>query len=157
MNKHIKTSEVLTAYNILNSAKYGSMEDVDKIKVWKITRMLKPIAIEFEEAAKDIVNKMKPDINGDFDETLQKAQEYERAINNNADLKDLPMTSTEYNKFIAAFKNYTNLVNKTIDEFANKTIDIDIEPISEDAFSKFIAGNEWTMGQTVSVSEIICA
>ena len=31
MKKSIKTSEVLAAYNVLNAAKYGSMEDADKI------------------------------------------------------------------------------------------------------------------------------
>jgi hypothetical protein len=70
MTKKIKTSEILAAYNTLNSAKYGSMDDADKIKVWKITRVLKPIATKFDEDSKDAAEKMKPK-DKDFDEKLQ--------------------------------------------------------------------------------------
>lgn len=157
MKKNIKTSEILAAYNVLNSAKYGSMGDEDKIKVWKITRALKPIATKFDEDSKDAAEKMKPKYEGGFDETLQKAQEYERMIRDTkVDAKKLPMGAAEYDAFIEVFKEYNKLVGKAVEDFANKEVTINIEPISEDAFGKLMASNDWTFGQTTALSEIIC-
>lgn len=76
MKKNVKTEAVLKVYNIISSAKYGKMSDDDKIKIWKITRILKPIASEFEENSKDAYEKFIP--NEGFKDNLQKAQEYER-------------------------------------------------------------------------------
>ena len=156
MKKSIKTSEILAAYNVLNTAKYGSMEDADKIKVWKITRALKPIATKFDEDSKDAAEKMKPK-DKDFDETLQKAQEYERIIRDpKADTKKLPIGAAEYDAFIEKFKEYNKLVGKAVEEFANKEVKVSFEPLNDDAFGKLMASNEWTMGQAVALSEIIC-
>ena len=157
MTKKIKTSEILAAYNVLNTAKYGSMEDADKIKVWKITRALKPIATKFDEDSKDAAEKMKPK-DKDFDETLQKAQEYERIIRDpKADTKKLPMGAAEYDAFIEKFKEYNKLVGKAVEDFANKEVKVSFEPLNDDAFGKLMASNEWTMGQAVALSEIICS
>ena len=157
MKKTIKTSEILAAYNVLNSAKYGSMEDADKIKVWKITRALKPIATKFDEDRKDAAEKFKPK-DKDFDEKYQKAQEYERIIRDpKADTKKLPMGAAEYDAFIEKFKEYNKLVGKAVEDFANKEVKVSFEPLSDDAFGKLMASNEWTMGQAVALSEIICS
>jgi hypothetical protein len=157
MKKSIKTSEILTAFNVLNSAKYGSMSDDDKIKVWKITRALKPIATKFDEDSKDAAEKMKPKYEGGFDETLQKAQEYERMIRDTkVDAKKLPMGAAEYDAFIKEFKAYNDLVGKAVEEFAKKEVTINIELLSDDAFGKLMASNDWTFGQTTALSEIIC-
>lgn len=157
MTKKIKTSEILAAYNVLNSAKYGSMEDADKIKVWKITRALKPIATKFDEDSKDAAEKMKPK-DKDFDEKLQKAQEYERKVRDSkTDAKDLPMGAAEYEAFIEKFKEYNKLVGKAVEDFANKEVKVSFEPLNDDAFGKLMASNEWTMGQAVALSEIIVA
>lgn len=157
MKKTIKTSEVLAAFNVLNSAKYGSMSDEDKIKVWKITRALKPIATKFDEDSKDAAEKMKPKYEGGFDETLQKAQEYERMIHDTkVDAKKLPMGAAEYDAFIKEFKEYNKLVGKAIEDFAKKEVKIEFEPLADEAFAKLMTSNEWTMGQVVALSEIIC-
>ena len=157
MKKTSKTSEILAAYNVLNTAKYGSMEDADKIKVWKITRALKPIATKFDEDSKDAAEKMKPK-DKDFDEKLQKAQKYERMIRDNkANMEKLPMGSAEYEAFIEKFKEYNKLVGKAVEDFANKEVKVSFEPLNDDAFGRLMASNEWTMGQAVALSEIIVA
>lgn len=157
MKKSIKTSEILTAFNVLNSAKYGSMSDEDKIKVWKITRALKPIATKFDEDSKDAAEKMKPKMEGGFDEKLQKAQEYENLIKDpKADMKKLPMGAAEYEAFVKEFKEYNRLVGKAIEDFAKKEVKIEFEPLTDEAFAKLMTSNEWTMGQVVALSEIIC-
>lgn len=150
----IKTEKVLNAYRVLSTAKYSKMADEDKIKVWKIARTLKPVAEKFEDDSKDAAEKFKP--SDDFDEKLQKAQEYERiAKEPDVDASKLPISATEYSEFVKEFQNYNKLVNNAIKEFADKDVEIEFEQLSEDAFGKLMASNEWDMSQVVLLDGIV--
>jgi len=155
MKKTFKTSEILSAFNIINTAKYGKMDDADKIKVWKICRKLKPIASKFDEDSKDAAEKMKPQIKGGFDEVLAKAQEYERLTAQHQPTIDV-MTKADYDKFIESFKSYQKLVDDAVKEFANKEVEIDVDTITEESFGKLLTSNEWNMGQASIVGEVVC-
>lgn len=148
MKTTIKTEKVLQVYQILNTTKYGKLDDADKVKVWKIARQLKPVATQFEDDSKDAAEKLKP--YETFSDDLQKAQEYERLKGVNAQ-----MDIEEYQKFIAAFKAYNELVNKAVKEFADKEVEVEFDTISEDAFAKLMASNEWTFDQAVQIGEFI--
>lgn len=148
------TEKVLAAYRTLSTAKYSKMEDADKIKVWKIARKMKPVATKFEEDSQDAAEKMKP--SEDFDEQLQNAQEYERITSHpDFDAQNLPMGVAEYNAFLDKFHAYNKLVNDAVKDFAEKEVELEIEPLSEDAFGKLMASNEWTMEQAVTLGDII--
>lgn len=148
MKTTIKTEKVLKVYQILNTTKYGKLDDADKVKVWKIARKLKPVATKFDEDSKDAAEKLKP-YEG-FEDDLQKAQEYERLKGVNA-----KMDIDEYQKFIAAFKAYQELVGKAVKEYADVEVEVELDTISEDAFSKLMASNEWTLDQAVEIGEFI--
>lgn len=152
MKKEIKTEKVLQVYNIVNTAKYTKMNDDDKVKIWKIVRILKPIATKFDEDAKDAAEKLRP--SEDFTERLQKAQQFEKAKKDGKDYDG--MASTEYAQFIDKFKEYNDLVNKAVKEFADTIVELEFNPISEDAFGKLMSSNEWTMEQVMLVGDIIC-
>lgn len=155
MTKKVKTEKVLGAFNVLNTAKYAKMDDADKIKVWKIAIALKPIATKFDEDSKDAAEKLKPE---GFDDDMRKAQEYERVTKDKeADASKLEMGAAEYGEFIKKLKETNKLVADALKEFANKEVDIDFEPISEDAFTKLMASNDWTMEQAVMIGELIVA
>lgn len=155
MTRKVKTEKVLGAFNVLNTAKYAKMDDADKIKVWKIARALKPIATKFDEDSKDAAEKLKPE---GFDDDLRKAQEYERVTKDkDADASKLEMGAAEYGEFIKKLKEMNKLVADALKEFANKEVDIDFDPISEDAFTKLMASNDWTMEQAVMIGELIVA
>ena len=147
----IKTEKVLSAYRVLSTAKYSKMSDEDKIKVWKIARTLKPVADKFDDDSKDAAEKFKP--SEDFDEKLQKAQDYERTIRNTE--KDSEERAAEYGKFVGEFNAYQKLVNDAVKEFANKEVEVEFEKLSEDAFGKLMASNEWTMEQTMEIGMLI--
>lgn len=153
MKKTVKTSEILSVYQIIGNAKYGKMSDDDKVKVWKIARKLKPVATKFEDDTKDAADKMKP--YEDFDQKLQKAQEYERLKNDKKPTIDV-MSTADYDNFIADFKQYKNIVDKAIKEFADKEVEIEFDAISEEAFGKLITSNEWTFGQVTLLGEFVC-
>ena len=150
----IKTEKVLAAYRVISTAKYSKMDDGDKIKVWKIARILKPVADKFEDDSKDAAEKFKP--SEDFDERLANAQEYERMRRDeNADMTKAKMGAAEYGKFVEEFQQYNKLVNDAIKEFANKEVEVEFEKLSEDAFGKLMASNEWTMEQAMVLGDII--
>lgn len=150
----MKTEDVLKAYNVISTAKYGKLADEDKIKVWKIARALKPVAEKFDEDSKDAAEKMKP--NDDFDEHLMKGQEYEREIRKpDCDPMKLPIGAAQYQEFLEEFKAYQKLVNDTISDFAKKEVEVEIETISEDAFGKLMASNDWNMEQVVALDGIV--
>ena len=97
MTTTLKTEKVLSAYQVLNTAKYGKLDDADKIKVWKIARQMKPVAEKFEDDSKSAAEAMKPEC---FDEQVCKAQEYERVTRDpQADASQLEMGAAEYAAF----------------------------------------------------------
>ena len=153
VKRTVKTSEILSVYNIISNAKYGKMDDADKIKVWKIARRLKPVATKFDEDSKDAAEKMKP--YEDFDKKLQKAQEYERLRQKKEPTIDV-MTTADYDAFIEDFKKYNQVVNDAIKEFADKEVKVEFDTISEDAFGKLLASNDWNMGQVTLIGDFIC-
>lgn len=149
----IKTEKVLDAYSVLNNAKYTKMSDEDAVKVWKIGRILSPVATKFDDDKKDAYEKMKPE---GFDDDLQNAQEYEHAMKDKSfDASKLKMGASEYGAFIAKIQKYNKQVSDAVKEFAEKTVKLEFEPISEDAFGKLMASNEWTIEQVVGLGEII--
>lgn len=154
MKKNIKTSEILNIYNVINNAKYSKMEDADKIKVWKICRVLKPIATKFDEDSKDAAEKFKADIK-DSDERLSRAQEYLRLKDAHEPTIDV-MTTAEFETFQKEWNNFNSLVQKAVQEFADKEVEIDFTPITEDAFGKLLSSNEWTMAQATALGDFIC-
>lgn len=153
MKKTLKTEKVLAVYNIIGKAKYTKMEDADKVKVWKIARALKPIAEKFEDESKDAADKLKP--TEDFGERLQKAQEFERMRNAGKDMTEAPIGAAEYNEFINEFNKYNGLVNDAIKEFADKEVEVEFDALSEEAFGKLMASNEWTVEQALEIGQII--
>lgn len=149
--KTITTEKALLAYRLLNSSKYNSVDDSDKIKIFKITRALKPIANAYEEASKDAVEKMKFD---NFEQDLTKAQEYERK--KKAGDEDLPMSEDEYTAFVKKLFDYDKLVKDTRKELGNKEETIDVDLLTEDSFGKLMSCNDWTMEQAILVSDVVC-
>ena len=153
MKKTIKTERVLTAFRVLNTAKYTKMSDEDKIKVWKIARALKPVADKFEDDSKDAAEKFKP--TEDFAERLQKAQEFERMRNAGEDMANAPMGAAEYGEFLKEFQKYNQTVGEAVKEFAEKEVEVEFDVLTEEAFGKLMASNEWEMAQTLEIGQII--
>ena len=153
MKKTIKTERVLTAFRVLNTAKYTKMSDEDKIKVWKIARALKPVADKFEDDSKDAAEKFKP--TEDFAERLQKAQEFERMRNAGEDMTNAPMGAAEYGEFLKEFQKYNQTVGEAVKEFAEKEVEVEFDVLTEEAFGKLMASNEWEMAQTLEIGQII--
>lgn len=151
MKKVLKTEHVMEAFNILNAATYKKLDDADKVKLWKIARAMKPVAKQFEEDSKDAAEKLKPE---NLDMQLERARDYEAKKQNGDD--DLPMTDAEYQAFIReVWSPFNTLVAKAVREFADKEVEIDFEPLSEEAFGKLMASNDWTISKADVIGNLI--
>lgn len=150
MEKSLKTIEVVEAYQLLGNAKYHKLEDADKIKVWKISRQLKPIAVQAEDAQQDAMQNLIPE---EFKEKVAVAEEYKKAMK--AGEKQLPMTDKEYLAYMADFRKYNILVGKALEELFQKEVSLDFEPLSEDAMGLLIACNDWPMSQVEKLEWMI--
>ena len=147
----IKTEKVLAAWRVLNTAKYSKLDDADKIKVWKISRVLQPVAEKFDADSKDAAEKLKPE--GYDDKALKWNETRDKTINGIKD--DLPMTPKEFVEFTYQVLNpYNKNVNDALEEFKDKEVELDFEPLSEEAFGKLMASNDWTMEQVMAVGII---
>ena len=147
------TEKIYMASLVLEQSKYGKLSDDDKIKVWKISRALQPVAKSFEDASKDVSEKMKPE---GYDDRLRKSQEYERMTRaTNFDARELPMGPAEHEAFLKEHRDLQKLVNDALRDMANKEVELEFEPLSQDAFLKFINSNEWTFGQVRVIGDVI--
>lgn len=152
MEKRSFTTKQLTeCWMVLGAAKYGKLSDADKIKVWRLTRQLKPIATKYMEDVKDAQEKLSPD-DGFFDE-MRKAQQYEVAMQRGGG--DLPMNADEHKKFIDKKKTLDKLIEDALKDIADKQLEISFEPIGEETFAQLMSSNEWNLDQAIAVSEVI--
>ncbi len=146
----MKTIEIVEAYKTLSQAKYQKMNDDGKVKVWKITRLLRPIVVQFEEDFQDAKQKFIPD--NEFMVRFGKAIQYEQDKKNK---KTSQITDEEYQAIVKEYNEYNSLVNKAIKEFSEKEVELNFEHLSEDDFEKLIASNDWTISQLENIEFII--
>lgn len=148
----MKTKEMVSAYKILNEAKLTKMDDADKFKVIKALRAMKVIAKDFEDFMDDAKEKLKGE---NHEEMLSKAQEW-NSKHGNSKLGDL---SAEEAKELADmekyFSDYSKKVDGCIAEESEKEAEAEFCKLSEDAFAKLVASNDWTCGQMMQISDAV--
>ena len=152
MKRTIKTEEILAVWQVLSKAKYAKMDSSDRIKVWKISRVIEPIAKGYDAEVKSAQECMKPE---GFDEKALKWNEMrDKVVSGVKD--DLPMTNAEFAEFTYRVLNpYNKDVNDALEELRNKDVDVEFEPITESAFEKLMDSNDWTMEQVTVVGDFI--
>lgn len=164
MKKTLKTEHLLVIYRLLSAAKCSKMENADKIKVWKIQRAVKPFATKFEDDVKSANENLRPE---GFAEVLEKAKRIEDAEKEDFGPIDsqqrerefvdmLTSKSKDYADFQRMRSDYVNLCNTAVKEFAEKEATVEYDPLSEDAFAKFVGSNDWTLEQISTIADFVC-
>ena len=138
----LKTKEIVEAYTMLGSAKYQKLSDDDKVKVWKISKTLKPIALGYAEEEKDARQSLMP--TETFYEDCKRAAEYEKLL---LAKQEPTMKQEEYQKIQEQFVQYQTTLAKALKESQERQVTIEFEPISEEAFGKLMASNDWSFEQ----------
>lgn len=149
----LKTKAILDVYAILKDAKLNKLDGDDKVKVWKMTRIMRPTAEQFEADVQDAIKKMKP--SEDFDEKVRKAQEYEQAIRSKVPQSELPLKPLEYFTIIKSIRTYNEDVAKATESFGEKEVELNIDLLPEKAFESLFTSNDWTASQAM-LCEVIC-
>lgn len=149
----MKVVEISNACELIKKSKLTKMDDKDKFLVIKAIRVLKPISVEYQDFIKDAQEKLKDE---EYDANLKEYQDIQKE---HPGLKLSEMTIEEINKAEKLAK-YFNDSNKRfsdcIEEEANKEKELTYEKISEDAFTKFIASNDFSVEEIVLLQEALC-
>lgn len=146
----LKLKEVTEAYGLLKDAKYQKLSDDDKVRVWKISRALKPLAVQLDEDAADARQKFMPE---GFSDRLTKALQYEKLKAKGSE--ELPLSVEEYRAILIEYNEYKGLMDKALKESMEKEMTFETDLLSEEAFGKLMASNDWTLSQVESLEFIV--
>jgi hypothetical protein len=142
----MKTIQIKAAYEVLKDSKLTKMDSLDKFKVVKILRDLKVISLAFDDFAKDLQEKLKGE---DHEKYVSEAQQWQRE-------GDKTTLSLEERALINQYLNkYNKDCRDGIYEEEQKEHELTFEKISEDAFTKFVDSNDFSVGQLLSLQEVI--
>ena len=147
----LRTKEVSEAHSLISTARYQKLSDDDKVKVWKISRKLSPIAEQYSKDAEDAKQRLLP--SEDFPQRLQMGLKYQSLRDSGE--KDLPMTEEEFTKIAAEWNNYNAILDKALRDRAEEKQTIEINTITEDAFGRLMASNDWTFEQVGKLEFIL--
>ena len=156
MSKKVKTKEVLVAWQVLGQAKYDKLDSDQKVRVFHIGQMLKPIATAFSDYSADAAEKMQP--SADFQERWDKAKVYETmTANPKADMEQLPMGPAEYKEFmVKEYFPFDRLWKKAIKDEGDKEVELKFDPIGEEVLFALADANKWNVDQTTAVAAVVC-
>ena len=148
----MKTIEITNIYVVLNEAKLTKMDDADKFKVIKVLRVIKPVAKGYEDFVEDVKNKLKGD---DHDKMIEKAQAWNKD-NQGKKVNELTQEQIdELNAINTYFVEYNKRVESCLKEEAEKEVELTFDKLSEEAFSKLVASNDWTCSQIMALSDAV--
>ncbi len=133
----MKNVDIVEVYKALSDAKLSKMEDADKFIVIKAVRAMRPIATEFESFSKEVGEKMRDDR---FEEMQKKAQEWQEKG------ESVAFTTKERLEINAYFQNYQKQIEKCIKEESEVEHSLDFTLLSEEAFLKLLASNDFKAG-----------
>ena len=146
----LKTIEIVSASAMLINANYQQLPEGERIKFWKITRKLRPIAESFAKEKQSAEESFKP--SEEVMARFQKGADYELAKGMNS---EPPITDEEYREIKEEYEKYRNLVNKALKDIKSKEEEIEIEPLSEAGFDELIGLNKWPIPQLDIIDFIV--
>lgn len=129
-------NDIVTVYRLLNSAKVGKMEDADKIALIKAIRQFKKTGVDFDDFLKDAQERLKPE---NFDVISKKMEEH----------KELTLEES------VALGKYNKAVQACIDGEIKKEVELDFEPLSDEAINKLVASNDFSAGDIMSIFDML--
>lgn len=142
----MKVIDAVVAYNALNAAKLTKMDDADKVKVLKALRNLKAVATPYLDFVKDAEEKMKPE---GYDDKLRLARQWQEE---GAETSLSPAERLGLNAFFDAYRKSVEAAAK---EEGDKEVDVETGKLSEEAFGKLVASNDWTAADLMKLDLMV--
>lgn len=123
--------KIVKAYAKLGDVKVTTLEDKEVMKVIKMRKAMRPVSEEFNAFLEDVKSKFKPE---GFEATVRKAQEeWEK------------MTDSEKRAANELVTGYNRKVEESVKPEAEKEVEIEFEPLSDDSLSKLMKENSLTV------------
>lgn len=141
-----KTEKIVALYNVLKDAKITKMEDADKYAIIKILRKFRATAETFETNQKDAQERLKPE---NWDEVIAKAQQWQK------EGKETTLTEEERADINKTILTYENSVRECIVEELDAEVEVDFPLLSEAAYEKLLASNDWDMKTALLIADEI--
>lgn len=142
----VTTEKIVGAYSILADAKITKMEDADKYKVIKMLRSLRGVALAFEEFRQDAVTRLRGE---EHEKMVELADQWRR------EGEKTTLTEDERRGVNMYFAEYNRKVEECLRDEADKENDLEFEVLTEEAFGKLVASNDWTVRQIMEVEEVL--
>lgn len=152
MKKTLKTIDIVNAYNKIKGAKLNKMEDKDKFALIRISKKLKAVATDYEGFDADARERLKPE---DFDAMAEKLQNRQR-LEAAGHLAETDEEKAEVMELNVYFGKFQKAVDECVKPEKEKEVELEYEALSEDAFGAFLTSNDFTIGEGVELSDILC-
>ena len=140
------TNEIVGLYKVLSDAKLAKVEEADKYSVIKILRKLRPTAESFEAYQKDAQERLKPE---NWDDIVSKVQQWQNEGENTT------LTEDERKDINMAIMTYERSVSSCIYEELNMEVEIEFKKLTESAYKKLLASNDWDAKTALLVADAI--
>jgi len=155
MEKKLKVQEIYEAYSVLRQAKTTKLDDGDKLKVFRISNAMRPVAQDYDDTLQSAQETMKKNIEG-FDEKQKKVYLFEVVVRQKSyDASQLPCGVEEYRVIADEIRHYNTLVEAACKESYLKEVSLEIVPLEEQVFEKLMSTNDWTMEQACLVANVV--
>lgn len=142
--KKLKTSEIVSVYQLLNLANLNGLDGAAKIAVVRTIKAMKPVAVEFDEFRKSALEKLKGENNEAMVELAQKWQSDENALTDEQ--------KKEVNEY---FMSYNKQVNECLIEEAGKEHEVDVKTLTGESFERIVGNNDWNAEQIMQMEVVL--
>lgn len=137
----VKIGEIVNCYPVIMKSSLSKMNGKAKLQMLKIIKVLKPIAIGFEDSRKEAVERLADDAYKAAMEKVNKPNDYKEDEVKEA-LKVVKTSDEAYNKFMQ--------------EESEKEVDVEYELLDEENFEALLEGSKDLMPQELMMlSELI--
>lgn len=138
----VKIGEIVNCYPVIMKSSLSKMNGKAKLQMLKIIKVLKPIAIGFEDSRKEAVERLADDAYKAAVEKVNKPNDYKEDEVKEA-LKVVKTSDEAYNKFMQ--------------EESEKEVDVEYELLDEENFEALLEGSkDLTPQELMMLSELIC-
>lgn len=146
----MKTIEAVKAYKTLKQAKLTKMDEADKLTVIKAMRALRPVAETYDKDTEEGRRALQDDR---FDDMQQKAQKHNEAIQEKK--QDGLLSYSDLKELNDYFTAYDKSVRKMQKELDDKELTLTIGHLSEEAFGKLAASNDFNGEELETLFNVI--
>ena len=137
----VKIGEIVNCYPVIMKSSLSKMNGKAKLQMLKIIKVLKPIAIGFEDSRKEAVERLADDAYKAAMEKVNKPNDY---------------NEDEVKEALKVVKTSDEAYNKFMQEESEKEVDVEYELLDEENFEALLEGSKDLMPQELMMlSELI--